>query len=155
MVQLGLQATFPNFYAPVLKTDAKGHVRQVRPWMVVRPTSVGLYEYLKDSGRLAEGRWLALNAVAYLKNRRGYWPTGCEVRSWLFAIAELPDMNPNRVLPRLAELADGWDVWITREINGAKYREKVHVHCDVLVRGPKRKSRVTGIACFTWQVRSR
>lgn len=154
-MQLAPQATFPGFYAPVLKVDAKGHVRQVRPWMVVRPTSVGLYEYLKDNGKLAEGRWLALNAVAYLKNRRGYWPTACEVQSWLIAIGELKDANPNRIKPRLNELADGWDNWVTNEINGVKVREKVHVHCDVLVRGPKRKSRVTGITCFTWQVRGR
>src|SRR5688572_23216163 len=155
MVQLCLQVKFPDFYAPAPKVDAKGTVRLVRPWMVVRNTSVGLYEYLKDSGTLAEWRWLALNAVAYLKNRRGYWPTACEVQWWLIATGQLPDENPNRIKPRMNELADGWDHWIKREINGVKVREKVHVHCDVLVRGPKRPSRVTGITCFTWEVRVR
>lgn len=154
-MQLGLQTKFPDFYAPAPKVDAKGEVRLVRPWMVVRPTSAGLYEYLKDSGKLAEGRWLALNAVAYLKNRRGCWPTACEVQAWLMAIGELKDANPNRIKPRLNELADGWDHWVTTLIAGVKVRERVHVHCDVLVRGPKRKSRVTGIACFTWEVRGR
>jgi hypothetical protein len=156
MVQLGLQAKFPDFYAPAPTVDAKGNVRLVRPWMVVRNTSVGLYEYLKDSGKLAEGRWVVLNAVAYLKNCRGYWPTGCEVLSWLFATGQIPDMNPNHVKPRLNELADGWDHWVTTTvINGVKVREKVHVHCDLLVRGPRRKSRVTGISCLTWEVRTR
>lgn len=149
MVQLGLALQ------PATRIDAKGVEQLERPWMVVRNTSVGLYEYLKDSGTLAEWRWIALNAVAYLKNRRGYWPTACEVLAWLFATGQIPDMNPNRVKPRLNELADGWNHWVKREINGVVVREKVHIHCDVVVRGPKRPSRVTGITVLTWGVRKR
>ena len=143
------------FSATVLVTDAKGERRERRPWKRVRPTSVALYETLQDSGTTAEGRRRALNAVAALKNARGEWSTACEVRAFLLERGDIPDNNPNRVFPRLNEMADGWDRWVTKDIDGQRTRVKEHVHCDVLVRGPKRKSRVSGITVITWQVKGR
>lgn len=126
-----------------------------KPWKRVRPTSVAVYAELRDSGKLAAGRNRALRAVSALKNSRGEWPTGCEVQAWLLERGEVEDANPNRVKPRLSELADGWFVTLVRDVNGVKVKERVHVPCDVLVRGPKRKSRVSRIACITWQVKGR
>lgn len=126
-----------------------------RPWKRVRPTSVAVYAELRDSGKLAECRQHVLRAVSALKNSRGEWPTACEVQDWLLDRGELEDANPNRVRPRLSELADGWDVVHVLEANGGKVRTKVHVECNVLERGPKRKSRISGITCITWRVRER
>lgn len=126
-----------------------------KPWKRVRPTSVAVYAELRDSGKLAAARNRALRAVAALKNSRGEWPTACEVQAWLLERKEVEDANPNRVKPRLTELATGWHVTLVREVNGVKVKERVHVPCDVLEQGPKRKSRVSGISCITWQVKER
>ncbi len=150
-MQIGLP-----FSATVPVADATtGEVRERRPWKRVRPTSAALYAVLRDGGETAEGRRRVLRAIAALKNLRGFWPTGCEVLAWLLERGEIPDNNPNRVLPRLNELADGWDRVVTQEINGERVRVKVHVHCDVLERRPKRKSLTSGITVITWAVKGR
>lgn len=123
-----------------------------KPWKRVRPTSVAVYQHLRESGTLAKRRQAVLTAVAALRNATQQWPTACEVQDWLASRGDVPaDGNPNHVKPRLTELADGW--WVTRLVEGRKTR--VHVPCDVLVRGAKRKSTVTGISVLTWQVRAR
>jgi hypothetical protein len=124
----------------------------IKPWKRVRPTSVAVYSALRDTGTLAKRRAAVLRAVAAIRNATQMWPTACEVQRWLAERGEIPnDGNPNHVKPRLSELADGWHS--TRMIDGKRLHVKVY--CDVLVRGPKRKSAVTNIAVLTWQVRAR
>lgn len=154
---MDMQASFfPGFYGPVDVVDTEtGDVRPRRPWKRVKPTSVAVYGVLRETGALAETRALVLCAVAALKNAKGYWPTACEVHRYMRTRKQVIDANPNRVKPRLSELADGWYVTVVREVDGRKEKHRVHVECDVLVRGPKRTSRVTGITCLTWQVKER
>jgi hypothetical protein len=108
--------------------------RVERPWKRVRPTSVAQYAHLRDTGTLAARRAVVLRAVAAIRNATQQWPTACEVHRWLEDRGEIPrDGNPNHSKPRLTELAD----------------------TGVIVRGPKRKSRVSGITVLTWQVKGR
>lgn len=124
------------------------------PWKRVRPTSVARYAVLRDSGRLATRRASVLRAVAAIRNATQQWPTACEVQVWLEVAGDIPkDGNPNHVRPRLTELADGWFVKRTMTVDGRRVVERVHVPCDVLVRGPKRKSHTSGISVITWCVR--
>lgn len=134
----------------------EGVQRLERPHKRVRPTSIAQYAVLRDSGTTAKRRNDVLRAVAAIRNATQRWPTACEVQEWMADSGDIPnDGNPNHVKPRLSELADGWTVTRVREVDGQKARVKEHVPCHILVRGPKRKSRVSGIAVLTWQVRER
>ncbi len=100
----------------------------------VQATSVAQYGQLLQSGQLAKRRSAVLACVAILRERTGAWPTACELHQELERAGEIPDDgNPNHTKPRLSELAD----------------------LGVLVRGPKRASRVSGLTVLTWEVRSR
>lgn len=149
-MQIGLpfSATVPVVSA------ATGEVRERKPWKRVRPTSVATYAELRDNGQLAHDRAMVLRCLAALTNATGAWPTADELQDYMARTGEIPDDgNPNHVRPRLTELSCGWDA--TREINGVK--TKVHIHCDIVERGPKRSSRLksTTRRVYTWQIKER
>jgi hypothetical protein len=149
-MQIGLpfSATVP------VASATTGEVRERKPWKRVRPTSVATYAELRDKGQLAHDRAMVLRCLAAFKNDKGIWPTADELQNDMAGKGEIPDDgNPNHVRPRLTELSCGWDV--TREINGV--RTKVHIHCDIVERGPKRPSRLKSVTrrVYTWQIKER
>lgn len=100
----------------------------------VQATSAAQYRALARRGTLATRQTVVLEAVAALRVEWDQWPTACEIQRWLEARLLIPpDGNPSHVRPRCFELA-----------------EMGHV-----TRGPKRRSRLTGITCLTWELADR
>jgi hypothetical protein len=149
-MQIGLP-----FSATVPVTNVTtGQVREVRPWKRVRPTSVATYAELRDTGKAAHERAKVLRCLAAYKNAVGRWPTRDELQADMVRRGEIPnDGNPNHVAPRLTELSCGW--FVVRLVDGVKQR--VHVPCDVVERGPKRQTSLKANTrrVYTWQIKER
>lgn len=145
----------PGLLSPIVHVldDDIGEVRTLLAWKRVRPTSAFLYQIMQDTGLLDVRRRRVLNACAAIRNATQRWPTSCEILDWLVKRKRLTNSNVNQVKPRCSELADGWTESRVVERDGVKVREDVFVPCDIFIRGPKRKSDITGHTVLTWQVK--
>lgn len=171
------QIVLPELLSPVvIRFDEElGELKTLLAWKRVRPTSTGLYAFLQDSGYLAHGRKIVLNAVAALYNAKQQWPIADEIQAWLLERKQIRDMNPNHVRPRLTDLSSGWEETpyqpcgeptksgkpcAAQSLKNGKCtkhggdvkRDPVFVPCTILVAGEPREN-AHGIKCATWHVR--